>query len=276
MSGVLRGLLVTGIAALAVALGLPATGASAAPSTDPAPVGYDVSHPQCGSTLPSGQAFGIVGVNGGLATTANPCLATQLEWAWRSSGAVAAQPRAQLYLNTANPGEVRELVTTWPTSGSTPYGACDGRNSTACSWQYGWERARTSVTSFFLPAAQAAGVDADPGHYEWWLDVEDANTWQSATSAGQARNRAALEGMTAYLITRGASVGLYAVPNQWRQIAGTVTWDSNLYRRDSWLPGATSQTGATANCRKAPLTNGGRVTLAQFVSGSLDRNLSCV
>jgi hypothetical protein len=271
MRRALRALLVSGATAVAVVLALPATSASAAPST----VGHDVSHPQCGETLPTGQAFGIVGVNGGLATTANTCLATQLRWASRSSGAVDAQPRAQVYVNTANPGEVRDQVTTWPSSGSTPYGTCDGRNTTACSWQYGWERVRTSVSSFFVPAAETAGVDADPAHYTWWLDVEDANTWQSGSTAAQARNRAALEGMAAYLNARGATVGLYAVPMQWRQIVGTVPSGSNLYRLDSWLPGASTLSGASANCRKAPLTAGGRVTLAQYVSGGVDRNLSC-
>src|SRR4051794_4679331 len=271
MRRALRAVLVTVAAAVTSVLALPAASASAAPST----VGYDVSHPQCGQTLPTGQAFGIVGVNGGLATTANPCLDTQLRWAWRSSGAVAAQPRAQVYVNTANPGEIRDQVTTWPSSGSTPYGACDGRNTTACSWQYGWERARNSVTSFFGPAAQTAGVDADPAHYTWWLDVEDANTWQSGSTAAQGRNRAALEGMAAYLIARGAPVGSYAVPTQWRQITGTVPTDSNLYRLNSWLPGASTLSGASANCGRTPLTAGGRVTLAQYVSGGLDRNLSC-
>src|SRR3954469_10561491 len=100
MSGVLRRLLVTVIAAVAVALGLPATSASAAPPTSPT-VGYDVSHPQCDEPLPTGQAFGVVGVNAGLATTANPCLTSQLQWAGRSTGVVAAQPKTQLYLNTA-------------------------------------------------------------------------------------------------------------------------------------------------------------------------------
>jgi hypothetical protein len=275
MSGVLRSLLVSGMAAVAVALALPATSASAAPGSAPT-VGYDVSHPQCRQSLPTGQAFAVVGVNGGVATTGNPCLASQLQWAWRSTEAVAAQPGAQLYLNTANPGEIRELVTTWPGSGSTPYGDCDGRNSTACSWQYGWERARTSVASFFVPAALSAEVDASPGSYTWWLDVEAANTWQSATSAGQARNRATLEGMAAYLRTRGGSVGLYATPADWLEIAGTVTWDSTLYRLPTWLPGASTRSGALANCGGPPLTNGGRVTVAQFVSGGLDGDVSCV
>jgi hypothetical protein len=275
MSGVrLRRLLVMGTAAVAVALGLPATSASAAPSNSPT-VGYDVSHPQCDEPLPTGQAFGVVGVNGGLATTANPCLSSQLQWAWRSTGVVPAQPTTQLYLNTANPGEIRELVTTWPTSGSTPYGDCDGRNSAACSWQYGWERARHSVTSIFVPAALDARVNASPGSYSWWLDVESANTWQSATSAGRARNRATLEGMAAYLRTRGGSVGLYALPDEWEEIVGTVAWDSNLYRLPSWLPGASSPAGAAAACHRSPLTNGGEVTLSQFVSGGLDGDVSC-
>jgi hypothetical protein len=271
MSGVLRGLLVTGITAVGLVLGLPATSASAAPDGN----GADVSHPQCGDDLPDGQAFGVVGVNGGVATTANPCLPAQLQWAWDSTGTVAGQPPAQLYVNTANPGGVRELVTTWPTDGETPHGRCDGRNSPACSWEYGWERARTTVTDFFLPAAEAAGVDADPAHYSWWLDVESENTWQSGTPAGQARNRAALEGMAAYLIARGGEVGVYAVPAQWRQIVGAVTWDSNLYRLDSWLPGAATASGAAANCRRDPLTNGGEVAIAQYVDGDRDVNVPC-
>jgi len=275
MSGVLRSLLVSGTAAVAAVLALPATSASAAPSNS-STVGYDVSHPQCDERLPTDQAFGVVGVNGGLATTANPCLSSQLRWAWRSTGAVDAQPEAQLYLNTANPGEIRDLVTTWPSSGSTPYGDCDGRNSTACSWQYGWERARNSVSSIFVPAAMSARVEPSPGSYTWWLDVEGANTWQSPTPAGQARNRAALEGMAAYLRTRGASVGLYAIPDEWQEIAGSVTWDSNLYRLPSWLPGASSAAGARAACDRPPLTNGGEVTLAQFVDDGLDGDVSCV
>ncbi|MGY1615690.1 hypothetical protein ACI797_02995 [Geodermatophilus sp. SYSU D00691] len=252
------------------------TSASAAPADVPADLGVDVSHPQCGEQLPRGQAFGVVGVNGGLATLPNPCLESQLEWAARSTGRLEAQPPVQLYVNTANPGEVRELVSTWPASGDTPYGECDGRNSTACSWQYGWERARTTVTEFFAPAAQDAGLADDPAAYTWWLDVEDANTWQSGSPGAQARNRAALEGMAAYLRTRGGTVGLYAVPQQWRDIAGAVAWDSTLYRLDSWLPGAVSRAGAEENCAQAPLAAGGEVVMAQYVDDGLDHDVSCV
>src|SRR4051812_24756441 len=173
----LRSLVVSVVAAVAV---LTMSGmAQAAPTR----VGYDVSYPQCGTTLPASRAFGIVGVNGGLSTKTNPCLATQLAWAWGSNGSVTAQPRAQLYLNTANPGELRDQVSTWPTSGTTPYGTCDGGNTAACSWQYGWERAQNSITSYFTPAAAEARVDGRPSSYTWWLDVETVNTWQSGSTA---------------------------------------------------------------------------------------------
>ncbi len=50
------------------------------------PLGVDVSHPQCGKVLPTGLAFGIVGINEGRPREWNPCLAAQLAWAATSSG----------------------------------------------------------------------------------------------------------------------------------------------------------------------------------------------
>jgi hypothetical protein len=274
----LRSLFVVALAVAAALLAAPGT-AIAAPTATTATstrVGYDVSHPQCGTTLPTARAFAIVGVNGGLATRTNRCLAEQLSWAWRSNGVVTAQPKAQLYLNTANPGQVRHLVTTWPATGSTPYGSCDGTNSRACSWQYGWERAQNSVVSFFRPAARAARVDSQPVRYTWWLDVETMNTWQEGSPEALARNRATLEGMTAYLVSRGAKVGLYSTGQQWAQIAGSVPSGSNLAGRPSWLAGSTSLTDARSDCADTPLVPRSRVTLTQYVVDGLDRNHSCV
>jgi len=271
MRNALRSALVVALAAAAAVLAAPGT-ASAAPTT----VGYDVSYPQCGDPLPKDRAFAVVGVNGGLSTKANPCLGAQLTWAWGSSGAVPTQPRAQVYLNTANPGQILDQVTTWPESGTTPYGTCTGSNSLACSYQYGWERAQNSVDSFFTPAARGARVDSSPARYTWWLDVETMNTWQSGSADALARNRATLEGMTALLVSRGGRVGFYSTNQQWTQIVGTVDADSVLAGRDSWLAGAGSLNSAKSNCAKAALVPGGRVTLTQYVVGALDRNFSCV
>ena len=273
MAGGGRALGAAALAAASLAFGVPAT--AAAP--EDARVGYDVSFPQCGDDLPDGPAFGIVGVNGGRATEPNPCLAEQLSWAAEeTTGEIASQPRLQLYVNTANPGQVRALVTTWPTRGRTPYGRCEGDNSRACSWQYGWERAAVTVERFFVPAAEDAGVDPDPGAYTWWLDVETTNTWQTGSAPARARNRAALEGMAARLSRTGAEVGLYSTGYQWRRIAGVVTEDSPLHDLDSWLAGSTTLAGARAACRRDPLVDGGRVVLTQYVADRLDHDHSCV
>ena len=266
-----RALGVAALAAVALACGVPSAAARDAPE-----VGYDVSHPQCGDVLPRDPAFVVVGVNGGLATRPNPCLAEQLAWAAEeATGEVPAQPEVQLYVNTANPGQVRDLVTTWPTGGLTPYGRCDGDNSRACSWQYGWERAAVTVTDFFVPAAVDAGLDPDPGRYRWWLDVETTNTWQTGSAPARARNRAALEGMTTRLTVVGAEVGLYSTGHQWRRIAGPVPEDSPLHELDSWLAGSTSLADARKSCDRDPLVDGGRVVLTQYVEDGLDHDHSC-
>jgi hypothetical protein len=224
-------------------------------------VGDDVSYPQCGKALPTGQAFGIVGVNGGLANDFNNCFGTELAWAQSSTG-TTAQPKAQLYVNTANPGDVKPPVADWPSSSSSadPYGICTGGDDAPCSWEYGFERASADV-SF-----------AGSGTYNWWLDVETVNSWTSSTT----KNRADLEGMVYGFAHAGGSVGVYSTASQWKVIVGTVAAGSPLAGLASWLPGARTQAGATGNCKLAPLTVGGRVTLTQWTRGGVDRDHSCV
>lgn len=248
------------------------------------PVGYDVSWPQCGKRLPKGQAFGIVGVNGGTAATTNPCLAEQLIWASKSVGGTA-QPKIQLYVNTANPGEVINEITTWPTSNTdktgfttnNPYGDCTGANDMACSWQYGWNRAVEADIDRFVPAASVAGINQSVAAYVWWLDVETMNTWQSGTNEALARNTATLEAMTSYFTLKGATVGLYSTAYQWGVITGsTVSAGSNLNGLANWRPSGASLNNAIANCSVAPLTNGGFISLTQYVQQNLDKNHSCI
>ncbi|MEO8104822.1 MAG: hypothetical protein ABI602_00600 [Candidatus Saccharibacteria bacterium] len=229
-------------------------------------LGNDISWPQCNKTLPKGQAFGIVGVNGGLANNTNPCLATQLAWAARSTG-TTGQPRVGLYVNTANPGFTGSW---WPTSDTyrgdivtNPYGTCTGGDDVACAYMYGYAKAYDDVTD--------RGV-TNPTTYRWWLDVETINSWEANTAA----NAADLEGMTAYFQSIGASVGLYSTSYQWGHIVGQVSDTSNLTNLKSWLPGARSANSAKANCSAAPLTAGSTVTLTQYVSGSLDYDYSCL
>ena len=253
------------------------TGVSAASAGSPAPaaagpaassrtlLGNDVSWPQCGKVLPRNQAFAIVGVNGGLANNTNPCLATQLSWAAKSTGGTG-QPRVALYVNTANPGHAGSW---WPTSNvyggrvvANPYGICTGGEDRQCAYMYGYAKAYDNV--------KYRGV-SNPSSYLWWLDVELINTWSYDKSA----NAAALEGMTAYLQSIGARVGLYSTSYQWGLLIGQVGLTSNLRGLPSWLAGSTTRQGAVAACDEEPLVPGGRVRLTQYVPGDLDLDHSC-
>src|SRR5207247_1467291 len=106
----------------------------------PTPIGNDISYPQCGKAYPTGQDFGIVGINNGIATTTNQCLSSQLNWANTSAGA-GKQQKIQVYVNTGNPGGLN--TPSWPKNNTDPagnaapnaYGTCDGSDSVACAWQ---------------------------------------------------------------------------------------------------------------------------------------------
>lgn len=235
--------------------------------------GADVSHPQCGQALPTDQDFGVVGVNAGRPTEQNPCLAQQLAWAAGSANGTR-QPTTQVYVNTANPGAVRHLTTTWPTSGSSKrYGACAGTNSTACAYQYGWNRAAQDV-------AWVRAV-TPPEPLVWWLDVEidesghTGNSWDT-TAGGTARNTAVLEGMTDHFRSVGiTTVGLYSTPRQWKVITGTaVSTTSPLRGLPNWLAGPSTIADAQRMCASPPLTPGGRVVLTQWTE-TFDWNHAC-
>lgn len=253
------------------------------PSISNTPLGIDVSWPQCGKTLPTNHAFGIVGVNGGLATTTNGCMGAQLSWAAKAVGGTN-QPRVQLYVNTANPGGLG--TASWPqnnvdstnTIAPNPFGICDNKDTLACAWQYGWNRAVDDVVLKFQPVAAQVNTSPDPSKYIWWLDVETENTWKTdGTQFGYRSNSAVLEGMTAYFVSVGAQAGLYSTGAQWAQIVGkSVTTTSNLNGLINWRPGGASLSTAKSACKATPLTPGGKVVLTQFISNSLDYNYSCI
>ena len=278
------------------------------------PTGNDVSYPQCGSALPTKEAFGIVGLNGGLANDLNPCFGTsssypsyrqsQLYWALATATGATSQPRASVYVNTADPGNVYNgtPIADWPTSSSSsdPYGACAtttlttssgtynvGQNSPACAWQYGWNRAAQDATWLTQEAqgvaAQetAVAVSTQPGSYPWWLDVETGNTWQSG-SAGQEMNVADLQGMAAGLQAAGVTgtgrIGVYSTSYQWGQITGTpgssyAGLSNPLWGTPDWIPGARRLSAAESNCSSTPFT-GGSVTVTQWVA-SIDGDYAC-
>lgn len=228
--------------------------------------GNDISWAQCGESFPAGAAFGIVGVNDGLANNTNPCLGEELSWAQNSAGG-AGQPAAALYVNTANPGPAN--TTSWPASnnypGSTsvtnPYGACNGSDSPACAYMYGYAKAYDDANS--------RGVSA-PTTFNWWLDVESDNTWETNT----ASNVADLQGMAAYFTSIGSQVGVYASRADWRSIAGTVASTNPLSALPEWLAGASSLAVAEGACHSASLMTG-PVSLVQYDATTTDFDVAC-
>jgi hypothetical protein len=249
--------------------------ASAAPTAAPGAIGYDVSTPQCGRTLPEIGAFGIVGVNGGRAFSLNPCFASQYEWAKRRPAA------SGVYINTGNPAPRSDYY--WPASGSRDPALCRDNTSTrdpGCAYDYGWHAAAAAL-------AAADRVDPTSRSRTWWLDIETANSWNGDGIA----NAADLQGVVDLLRSKGvARVGLYSTAYQWRTITGGYTASSAGTYRTAWRSAFTPRyrlesvplwiatMGDAAAAKTACTTSftGGPAQMVQFVDGSgLDANYVC-
>ncbi|MHB1446183.1 MAG: hypothetical protein ACYCTI_01605 [Acidimicrobiales bacterium] len=287
-----------------MAAGTPAWAAKPAKAggggTTSSTTGIDVSWPQCpGTSLPSGEAFAIVGVNGGVANDYNPCLSAEVTYAAGSPG-VSGQPGAQLYVNTADPGN---SVGDWPygsdggglgaygsvsLSGTDPYGSCTTTTTTenaACAYVYGYNMvagagASTPVMGDVAYLKHETGDAASS--YQWWLDVETGNTWQ----ADQTMNIADLQGMVAALGQAGVGyVGVYSTSSQWGQITGTpgqtnangsgTSITNTLWGLADWIPGARSAKGAASNCSLASFTNTGTPAITQWFGHPYDGDYAC-
>ena len=253
------------LAAIVPLLVVLATPAAAKPAPKPATAAtYDVSYPQCGKSLPTGQTGAIVGVNGGVVFSANPCLASEWSWAQRSTTFAPS-----FYANTADPGPA--YGSHWPGGQQTPQ-VCDGSNSAGCAYDYGWNAAQDSFTD-------AAAVTASPAAYVWWLDVETGNSWETLESAygqtatAKANDVAALTGAVDALKARGAAtVGVYSTSYQWGQITGGT--GTQFSGAPAWVAGVGSQSTAQSNCRSTSFT-GGPVQLAQYALNGYDADLHC-
>lgn len=265
--------------------------------------GIDVSYPQCpGTSLPQGEAFAIVSVNGGLANDYNSCLKAEFAYAQQSTGTTKQAP-AQLYLNTGDPGNG---VADWPSpsqpgafgSGPTPDGTCGyantstnsgpGANSTACAYQYGYDMVAGNNDTTKSVAGDLSDFHTVTGgnlySYPVWLDVETGNSWQSSSVAdGLAMNVADLQGMVDALNAAATAagsaakqIGIYSTSYQWHQITGSPqgTAAGNLASLPDWVPGATRQSGAVSDCSLAPFTAGG-VLITQWAGSPYDGDYSC-
>jgi hypothetical protein len=267
----------------ALGLALTVVGTSAGPAAagtphdkapKPAPTttarGYDVSYPQCNSTLPTKVTFGVVGVDGGRVLKPNPCLARLISWARTGTDAPPAY-----YVNTGNPGP--RVSSYWPNGQQSPkvcattYPAND---STDCAYDYGWNNAADSYARAVTAAASVGATD--PATATWWLDVETGNSWESLQYGGSAayyaNDTAALVGMRDYLRDHGvATVGVYSTSSQWSQITG----GASLGGVPVWYAGVGTLAQAQSRCSSAYSFTGGAVTLTQYATDGLDGDWRC-
>jgi hypothetical protein len=251
-----------GIAVVVVVLIVVLTGGSSPP------LGYDISYPQCSASYPSNQLFGIVGVNGGIASNSNPCLGSELSWAQSAPGQRRPQqPRLSLYIDTGDPGT---RAATWPKGGRTPgYGACNGLLTDACSYLYGEQRAEQSYGD--VSAVNPTNASTAP----WWLDVELRESWAGT----YALNIAALRGFVGGLLKVGArgTIGVYSTSAQWKELTGltSATTTAAIGRQLSgWVAGVGTLAEAQQNCKGGDFT-GIAPTLAQYQAGGFDADLRC-
>jgi hypothetical protein len=282
------------LTAVLVMTAVPAQAVTAKRTARSTVAGNDISYPQCGTRYPAGQAFGIVGVNDGLANNDSPCFASEFAWAQGSPG-LPTQPPASVYVNTGNPSGAGPVW--WPTSntfydasdgtdsntafaGSTQvgvpvpaaYGACAADNDAGCSYVYGWAKAYEDFNHRGVPS---------PSSQHWWFDVETTNSWETPGSAyptAYTSNIADLKGMADYFTSRGAAVGIYSTGYQWGQITGgTIALGSGdpFAGIPNWVAGATSSTAAAYCGSSYAFTYSSKVTLTQYVSRRLDYDHSC-
>jgi hypothetical protein len=234
------------------------------------PAGYDVSYPQCSGSYPTNVVFGVVGVNGGLAHNANPCLGDELRWAHGAHGQERPkQPPLSLYIDTGNPGT---QVSQWPKGGGNApvYGACNGLLTNACSYIYGTQRAAYSY--HLVAALDPIAAKTAP----WWLDVELTLSWAGTYQL----NIAALKGYVAGLHTAGATgpIGIYSTSVQWKEITGlTAQTTQSVFNGQlpDWIAGTgTAVAVARQNCAGDSFT-GAAPTLAQYQIGQFDADVRC-
>lgn len=246
----------------AVSVARPGPESEAKPAKPARTYGYDISYPQCGGAYPTDPAFAIVGVNGGLVYSANPCLANQITW----GGGTAAE----LYINTGNPGPA--LSKFWPVNQTFPR-FCDPANpdTADCAFDYGWNAAKHSFETA-QAAYQQLGIAASPALTVWWLDVETSNSWRDDDLS---LNVAALQGEVAYLrdVAGVTRLGFYSTTYQW----GLITGGTKVFAEyPSWGAGARSERVARNLCESTTTSfTGGPLVMVQFPYSGFDANIRC-
>ncbi len=236
-----------------------ASTATTIPNPNPYKLGYDVSYPQNGMTLPKNASFAVVGINGGKANNFNPALQSEYKWAQTSTGDTK-YPKTSFYLWAASPGLVYDGVTTadWPKSGTNVFGTCHHQSDKACSYQYGYNNGINDINyaENILKLKSLGNV---------FIDVEadygpsSTGTWQHNNGAN---NLATIRGFADAVTATKNLPGIYSTTPQWNYTVGNLQY-SPFTKVQEWVPGAGTIKGAAQECSD-PFIFGAKVIRTQF------------
>ena len=209
--------------------------------------GWDVSWPQCGKPLPSGQhGYAVIGVTDGHLWDMNPCLAEQHRWSTRG-GALGG-----LYVNVNWPSRAAE-----PNVAAQMADTCGLADLGCQMYQWGFRGVSHAVAE-----ATDRGVSAPM----WWLDVETANRW----SPDKGLNAQIVRGAIDALRKHDIKVGIYSTWYQWGVIAGDFA--PGL---PNWVAGPNNVEEAARACTDGPTFGGGVPWMVQYPYQGFDGNLIC-
>lgn len=226
----------------------------------PGQIGADISWPQCqgpGNSMAGNVGnfdFGIVGIQGGLAYSANPCLASEVA-DFTSTGKPVG-----FYVNTGWNDTSSHINPNSPRSCATGDKVC-------LAYNYGWGNAVSAVQT-----AESAGFSIDGKEVE--EDIETDNTWSQGEANSAQQNAASLQGTADGLKANGASrVLLYFNLDGFNTVLG-----NQPNGQETWLAtGASTSAEAASYCSD---NLNGPVRLVQFhgeaANGmSIDANYAC-
>jgi hypothetical protein len=232
-----------GILTLSCVMGAPVY-AAAVPTYKAGQTGVDISWPKANCTVPTRflRSWAIIGVDGGLDFTKNPCLRSE----------AARVSNYSLYANTGYPEDSRgRRFMTTPKR-------CTPKDEACIAYDYGYANGVYTVKY-----AAAEGLHAT----QWWLDVETDNSWTNNIYV----NRASIAGEAAAIKheTLIGHVGVYSYPGQWDLLTGN--WRNGM---PNWAAtGSLERSVGKTFCSGEDFTGGG-TWLTQYTV-RLDEDYVC-
>jgi hypothetical protein len=183
--------------------------------------GFDVSYPNCTSTLPSGDAFAVVGLTHGRPFTTYSCASSL----WAAARAATNNATPSAYFNTGYAGAyAKDIAGPCPTSVASA-GVFSGLSGhTLSQAQQAWE---IGCSEAYFASTHAPGTPA-----LWFADVETGNSW----STNVTLNRFAIDGLSYEMQALGGG-GMYSSPVMWSTITGSASWGPTPAAEANWVTG---------------------------------------